>query len=77
MSIVRQALAHPIHRTHLPLEYLDADEHYSIIVRKSLLAIQEVNRLNTTNTKHRAWFFDVFVNNHFLFYRMFDRIRHR
>ncbi len=68
MSIVRQALAHPIHRTHLPLEYLDADEHYSIIVRKSLLAIQEVNRLNITNNKYRLWFFHIFANGYFLFY---------
>ncbi|CAF1385836.1 unnamed protein product, partial [Rotaria sordida] len=61
-------LAHPIHRTHLPLEYLNADEHYSITIRKSLLAIQEADRLNITNTKHRLWFAYVFTNHHFLFY---------
>ncbi|CAF1374968.1 unnamed protein product [Rotaria sordida] len=52
-QLIRLALAHPIHRTHLPLEYLNADEHYSITIRKSLLAIQEADRLNITNTKHR------------------------
>ncbi|CAF3714613.1 unnamed protein product [Rotaria sordida] len=67
-QLIRLALAHPIHRTHLPLEYLNADEHYSITIRKSLLAIQEADRLNITNTKHRLWFAYVFTNHHFLFY---------
>ncbi len=68
LCLVRLALNHPIHRTHLPLEYLDADEYYSVTIRKSLLAIQEADRLNITNGKHRAWFFDIFANNHFAFY---------
>ena len=66
--LVRQALAHPIHRTHLPLEYLDADEHYALTTRKSLLAIQEADRLNITNSKHRLWFFDIFCHYYFAFY---------
>jgi acyl-CoA oxidase len=68
MPVVRLALTHPIHRTHLPLEYLDANEHYSVTIRKSLLAVQEVDRLNINNNKHRQWFFDIFSNNHFAFY---------
>ncbi|CAF4702921.1 unnamed protein product [Rotaria sp. Silwood2] len=67
-QLIRLALAHPIHRTHLPLEYLDADEHYSVTIRKSLLAIQEAARLNITNNKHRLWFSYVFTDSHFLFY---------
>jgi acyl-CoA oxidase len=39
-----------------------------VTIRKSLLAIQEADRLNITNGKHRAWFFDIFANNHFAFY---------
>jgi acyl-CoA oxidase len=66
--LVRLALAHPIHRTHLPLEYLDADEYYSLTVRKSLLAIQEAKRLNITDEKHRLWFFFVFTNGRFVLY---------
>ncbi|CAF4790178.1 unnamed protein product [Rotaria sp. Silwood1] len=65
---LRWAVSHTIHRTHLPLEFLDADEHYSVTLRKSLLAIQEADRLNITNNKHRLWFFHVFTNSHFLFY---------
>lgn len=68
LCIVRLALAHPIHRTHLPLEYLDADEHYSISLRKTLLAIQEADRLNITDSKHRLWFFYIFCNGYFLLY---------
>jgi acyl-CoA oxidase len=68
LCLVRLALAHPVHRTHLPLEYLDADEHYSVSIRKSLLAIQEADRLNITNIKHRGWFFDIFTNNNFAFF---------
>jgi acyl-CoA oxidase len=68
MCVVRLALAHPIHRTHLPFEYLDADEHYSVVIRKSLLAIQEVDRLNINNDKHRQWFFDIFCGGRFAFY---------
>jgi acyl-CoA oxidase len=68
LCLVRLALTHPIHCTHLPIEYLDADEHYSIAIRKSLLAIQEADRLKITNGKHRAWFFDILTNGNFLFY---------
>ncbi|CAF3578845.1 unnamed protein product [Adineta steineri] len=67
-KLIRLAIAHPIHSTHLPFEYLTADEHYSICIRKSLLAIQEADRLNITNQKHRAWFFDIFANYYFAFY---------
>jgi acyl-CoA oxidase len=62
------ALAHPIHRTHLPFEYLDADEYYSVVIRKSLLAIQEADRLNITDAKHRLWFLYIFTNGRFAFY---------
>ncbi|CAF1354498.1 unnamed protein product, partial [Adineta steineri] len=67
-KLIRLALAHPIHQTHLPIEYLDADEHYSVTTRKSLLAIEEANRLNITNDKHRQWFYSIFANNHFALY---------
>ncbi|CAF1253259.1 unnamed protein product [Rotaria sordida] len=67
-QIIRLALDHPIHGTHLPFEYLTADEYYSLTIRKSLLAIQEAKRLNITNNKHRRWFFDIFVNNRFVFF---------
>lgn len=68
MYLVRLAIDHPIHRTHLPYEYLTADEHYSICIRKSFLAIQEAERLNITDSKHRAWFYDIFANYYFSFY---------
>jgi acyl-CoA oxidase len=68
LCLVRLALAHPIHRTHLPFEYLSVDEHYSLTIRKSLLAIREAERLKIMNSKHRFWFFDIFVNNHFAFF---------
>jgi acyl-CoA oxidase len=32
------------------------------------LAVQEADRLNITNSKHRAWFFDIFANGHFAFF---------
>ena len=47
---------------------MSGDEYYSLTVRKSLLAIQETKRLNITNNKHRQWFFDIFVNNRFVFF---------
>ena len=66
--LVRLALGHSIHQTHLPYEYLTGDEYYSLTVRKSLLAIEEVKRLNITDSKHREWFFEAFVNNRFVFF---------
>nr|BAK02006.1 predicted protein [Hordeum vulgare subsp. vulgare] len=67
-KIIRLALAHPIHRTHLPFEYLNADEHYSLVIRKSLLAIEEAKHLKITNDKHRQWFFYIFSSGRFAFY---------
>ncbi|UJR20018.1 hypothetical protein I4U23_023152 [Adineta vaga] len=67
-QLIRLASSHPIHQTHLPFEYLSADEHYSLCIRKSFAAIDEVNRLNITNPKHRAWFYDIFVSYYFSFY---------
>jgi acyl-CoA oxidase len=39
-----------------------------VTIRKSLLAIQEADRLNITNSKHRLWFFYLFTNSRFVFY---------
>ncbi|CAF1500184.1 unnamed protein product [Adineta ricciae] len=66
--LARLAITHPIHQTHLPFEYLTADEHYSLCIRKSFAAIDAVNRLNITNRKHRGWFYEIFVNYYFSFY---------
>jgi len=40
-------------RNAIPLEYLDAQQYYSILIRKSLLTIEEVNRLNINETKYQ------------------------
>ncbi|CAF0936129.1 unnamed protein product [Rotaria sp. Silwood1] len=66
-QLTRLAYAHPIHKTHLPLEYLDADEHYSLLIRKSLTGIKEAQRLNITDTKYIGWFLSIFTNGRFIF----------
>jgi acyl-CoA oxidase len=63
----RQAYAHPVHSTHLPLEYLDADEYYSLLIRKSFIGIKEAERLNITDRKFLGWFLSVFTNGRFVF----------
>ncbi|CAF0966451.1 unnamed protein product, partial [Rotaria sordida] len=63
----RLAYTHPIHKTHLPLEYLDADEHYSLLIRKSFIAIKEAQRFNITDNKQLGWFLSVFSNGRFMF----------
>ncbi|CAF4091082.1 unnamed protein product [Rotaria magnacalcarata] len=67
-QITRQAYAHPIHKTHLPLEYLDSDEHYSVVVRKSLAGVKEAERLNITDKKYRDWFLNIFSGGKFAFF---------
>ena len=51
----------------LPLEYLDADEFYSVLVRKCFIAIQEAKRANITDNKLLGWFLSIFTNGRFLF----------
>jgi acyl-CoA oxidase len=63
----RLAYAHPIHSTHLPLEYLDADEYYSVLIRKSFIAIKEAERFNITDKKVLGWFLSIFTNGRFIF----------
>lgn len=66
-QITRLAYSHPIHQTHLPLEYLDADEFYSLLIRKSFVAIREAERLNITDRKYLGWFLTTFTNGRFIF----------
>ncbi|UJR27411.1 hypothetical protein I4U23_008701 [Adineta vaga] len=66
-QITRLAYAHPIHNTHLPLEYLDADDYYSLLIRKSFVAIKEAERFNITDRKLLGWFLSVFTNGRFIF----------
>ncbi|CAF2817046.1 unnamed protein product [Rotaria sp. Silwood2] len=66
-QLTRLAYAHPIHKTHLPLEYLDADEHYSLLIRKSFIGIKEAQRLNITDNKYLGWFLNLFTNGRYIF----------
>ncbi|CAM4852807.1 unnamed protein product [Rotaria socialis] len=66
-QITRQAYAYPIHKTHLPLEYLDSDEYYSVVIRKSFAGVKEAERLNITNKKYRDWFLNIFCGGKFAF----------
>ena len=61
-------VSHSVHKSHIPLEYLDAQQYYSILVRKSLLAIEEANRLNINETKYRNLFLLTFTHGRFVFY---------
>lgn len=66
-QITRLAYSHPVHKTHLPLEYLDADDYYSLLIRKSFIAIKEAERLNITDRKFLGWFLTTFTNGRFVF----------
>ena len=66
-QITRLAYSHPIHETHLPLEYLDADEYYSLLIRKSFIAIREAERLKITNMRLLNWYLTTFTNGRFVF----------
>ena len=49
------------------MEYLDADDYYALIIRKSLIAFEEAKRLNITDNKVLGWFISVFTNGRFMF----------
>ena len=66
-NLARLAYAHPIHKTHLPLEFLDADDYYAVLIRKSFVAIKEAERLNITDRKFLGWFLTTFTNGRFVF----------
>jgi len=66
-QITRLAYSHPIHQTHLPLEYLDADDYYSLLIRKSFIAIREAERLKITDNRQLGWFLSTFANGRFVF----------
>lgn len=66
-QIARLAYSHPVHSTHLPLEYLDAEEFYTVLIRKSFIAIREAQRLNIDDNKILGWYLSTFTNGRFLF----------
>ncbi|CAF0812925.1 unnamed protein product [Adineta steineri] len=66
-QLTRLAYAHPVHDTHLPIEYLDADDYYSVLIRKSFIAIKEAERYGITDRKLLGWFVSVFTNGRFMF----------
>ena len=66
-QISRFAYSHPIHKTHLPLEYLDADDYYSLVIRKSFIAVREAERVNLTDTKYLNHYLTAFSNGRFIF----------
>ena len=67
LSLARLAYSHPVHRTHLPLEYLDADEYYSLLIRKSFIAIREAERFNITENAVLGYYLSTFANGRFVF----------
>lgn len=66
-QITRLAYSHPIHESHLPLEFLDADEYYSVLIRKSFIAIREADRLKITDNRLLNWYLTTFANGRFVF----------
>ncbi|CAF0854889.1 unnamed protein product [Didymodactylos carnosus] len=60
-KLSRQAYDHPIHDTHLPLEYLDSNDYYETLVRKSIIATDEAEKLGISDSKHLMWYLGAFT----------------
>ncbi|CAF0899456.1 unnamed protein product, partial [Didymodactylos carnosus] len=65
--LARHAYSHPIHHTHLPVEYLNANDYYELLIKKSILAVQESKKLNIQNRDLLLSYLASFSHDHFAF----------